>query len=87
MIHRAGKSVPDRFALVNSYHLRSLDRARNMGVRTLIFEQTSRDQDKRRQPATQGMVSPPISLTERDARDHDDRLFTHHQGGCNGFTD
>jgi len=87
MIHRAGKSVPDRFALVGSYHLRSLDRARNMGVRTLISEHTSRDQDKRRQPATQGMVSPPISLTERDARDHDDRLITHHQGGCNGFTD
>jgi len=87
MIHRAGKSVPDRFALVGSYHLRSLDRARNMGVRTLISEQTSRDQDNRRQPATQGMVSPPILLTEWEARDHEHRLFTNHQGGCNGYTD
>ena len=87
MTNRAGKSVPDRFALVGSYHLRSLDRARNMGVRTLIFDQTSRDQDKRRQPATQGMGSSSLSLTEWEARDREDQVFIHHQGGCNGVTD
>jgi hypothetical protein len=58
-----------------------------MGMGTLIFDQTSRDQNKRRQRATQGMGSPPISLTEWEARDHEHRLFTNHQGGSNGHTD